>query len=925
MMSRIATALADVFHPHAPLLVALSFALAVFAAYVALELADRVRVTVGRTRLLWLGAAAVAMGGGIWTMHFLAIIGLRLPFRAHFNYGLTAVSLLVAVAVTAAGLYVAFWRGRRWPHYLAAGAIMGAGVAAMHYVGMAALEIPIPITYVPATAALSVVIAVVAATAALWLAVNVRGPWPRVASAAVMGLAVTGMHFTGMAAFICSYEPGAALIGAGESQPMLDTGVVAISLALLMAGLGLVYADRRAREVGQITLAQFGVGAIAAGDLDEVFFKALALMCKTLGVRFAVIKEIDLGSGQVRCLMAGANGLRDIKVTDIDSYANRPLLGHAFAAGAPLQRLGLDAETQAELGELFAGVTIAANLAVVNRPTDNAILVSRVFSDEERLFSDAEIVFLRDLGDLLAVFKSRDLAMQRVELRDRALAAIAQGVTITDEQTLAKRVIYANKAFLKMTGYTIDRLLAPQPPEFIVPDSSPGMAERLSLDGAKLRPTLLEARMLRADGSNFPCRVLASPIVNRTGDLTHYVWINEDVTESRRRNEKLREMQRTETLGQLTGGIAHEFNNLLAVVRSNAEDLREDLKEQALLRRQADMVVQAADRGAALVQQLLTYSRKKEIQPEVVEVPAVLADFEALLAKTLGADIAVKVVTAGNLPAIKVDPGQLEDALLALALNGRDAMEQGGTLTVEVARAELDANYAKEAPGVVPGNYVLIAVTDTGVGMTPEVMKRAFDPFFTTKEVGKGTGLGLSMVYGFVKQSGGYARLYSEPGLGTTVKLYLPAVERDGEAGAAPAAEVFAGDHAGARILLVEDNDLLRQSVGGKLERLGYSVVTAETGALAITVLEEGGATDLVLTDVIMPGMTGADLAREVQRRWPRTRILMTSGYTAAAVVGKVKMPPGVRLLSKPYTNAQLSEAVQSVLSEPAAAAEAEV
>jgi signal transduction histidine kinase len=477
-------------------------------------------------------------------------------------------------------------------------------------------------------------------------------------------------------------------------------------------------------------------------------------------------------------------------------------------------------------------------------------------------------------------------------------------------------VIYANAAFMAMTNYPPGQILAPRPPAFIVAGSSPGLNERLALDAVKRRPTTFDCKIMRADRSTFTCRVTASPIVDRLGDLTHYVWVHEDVTESRRRDSQLREMQRAETIGRLTGGVAHEFNNLLAVVRSNAEDIREDLRSVPLIHRQASLVVQAADRGVALVQQLLTYARKKETQTEIVDVTQVLGAFERLLRTTVEADIEIEMVSEEDLPAIKVDPAQFEEALLHLGLNARDAMPKGGRLIIETVCVHMDLDDVRQFHGLAPGAYLQIAITDTGDGMTADVARRAFDPFFTTKDVGQGTGLGLSMVYGFTKQTGGDARIYSEAGHGTVVKLYIPVA--DSNAVSAQAVDIFSDViPGGGRILLVEDNDLLRASVGGKLERLGYSVTAAPAGPQGVVALENNAPFDLVLTDVVMPGMSGADLAREVQRRWPRTKVLMTSGYSAAAVFGKVHIPHGIRLLPKPFTNAQLSEAVRATLAAP--------
>jgi signal transduction histidine kinase/ActR/RegA family two-component response regulator len=383
---------------------------------------------------------------------------------------------------------------------------------------------------------------------------------------------------------------------------------------------------------------------------------------------------------------------------------------------------------------------------------------------------------------------------------------------------------------------------------------------------------------------------------------------------------RLLQSQRLEAVGQLTGGVAHDFNNLLTVVLGNADllaaaDLREDQRRQAL-----DMLIGAAERGAVLTRQLLAFARKQPLAPSEVDVNQLVAGIDPMLRRTLGEHIEIEIVRGAGLWTAMVDPTQLESALLNLCLNARDAMPGGGRLTLETANAALDQRYADQHADVVPGQYTMVAVSDTGTGIEPAHLARVFEPFFTTKEKGKGTGLGLAMVYGFVKQSGGHVGIYSERGHGTTVKLYLPRAVGPRAETAPPvaAAELRGGAET---VLVVEDDEPVRLLAGLELRAMGYRVIEAASGAEAMRVLEQGETVDLLFTDIVMPGgMSGRELADAAWRLRPGLRVLFTSGYTENAIVHHGRLDPGVQLLPKPYRRADLARAVRVALERPAAA-----
>jgi signal transduction histidine kinase/ActR/RegA family two-component response regulator len=388
---------------------------------------------------------------------------------------------------------------------------------------------------------------------------------------------------------------------------------------------------------------------------------------------------------------------------------------------------------------------------------------------------------------------------------------------------------------------------------------------------------------------------------------------------------RLRQAQKMETIGQLTGGIAHDFNNLLTVILGGLETIGRQASalpqgtEVKRIARSSAMALQAVDNAATLTQRLLAFSRQQPLAPKPLEANRLVAEMSEILRRTLGETISLETVLAGGLWRTLADPNQLENALLNLSVNARDAMPDGGRLTIETANANLDDAYVDQLDDTVSaGQYVLIAISDNGAGMDAQTVERAFEPFFTTKEVGKGTGLGLSQVYGFVRQSKGHVRLYSEPGQGTTVKIYLPrliapadAPQQETQAVSQP---VSATD---GTVLVVEDHDALRAYSTDALRELGYTVLEAAAGQKALEILDSHPDIVLLFTDVVLPdGMNGRQLADEALRRRPGLKVLFTTGYTRNAIIHDGKLDDGVHLLSKPFTYADLAAKLHRIFSE---------
>ncbi len=469
----------------------------------------------------------------------------------------------------------------------------------------------------------------------------------------------------------------------------------------------------------------------------------------------------------------------------------------------------------------------------------------------------------------------------------------------------------ANEAFLGMVGYSLERLRGGLRLPDVVSPGAMGRVLAPSKGGDRAAP--FEAELVRRDGSTFPV-LMGSGSTGEGGDARIFFVL--DISERRRLEEQFRQSQRVETVGRLAGGVAHDFNNLLTPILSYCDLILKDTGPGGEWSEELLEVRRAGERAAALTRQLLAFSRKQVLQPRVVDLGALVSDAANLLRRLIGEDVTLTLALLPRPGWVLVDPGQIEQVLMNLAVNARDAMPRGGQLTVETATAEVDEEYARGRPEMEAGRYVVLSVSDTGTGMSDEAMGHLFEPFFTTKEKGKGTGLGLATVHGIVKQSRGHIWVYSELGRGTTFKVYLPEVGGPATEVEEPAPARAAG---GAEtVLVVEDDDSLRALVVRVLRSLGYRVLEAPEGTSALILSKtHDGSIDLLLTDVVMPGISGRELAEQIRVSRRRIKILYMSGYTENAIVHHGVLDPATALLEKPFTPDVLAARVRTVLDSP--------
>jgi PAS domain S-box-containing protein len=539
----------------------------------------------------------------------------------------------------------------------------------------------------------------------------------------------------------------------------------------------------------------------------------------------------------------------------------------------------------------------------------------------DRKTLEARLLALNETLEARVAERTQELAasVTKLEETEHRFRMLVEGVTDYAIFMLdpSGNIVNWNLGAERIKGYKSDEIIGQHYSVFYTEeDRRRGLPEKAIATAARTGKYESEGWRVRKDGSIFWANAVINTIEDADGCLLGFAKVTRDLTERRAAEERMRQAQKMEAIGQLTGGIAHDFNNLLTVVSGNIDALQRRLPKNAddSLRRLTDAALRGTTRAALLTHRLLAFSRRQPLEPKSVSVNVLITGITEMVHRTLGERIRVETVLAAGVWPTFVDSNQLESVLLNLAVNARDAMPDGGKLTIEAANVYLDEKYAADAE-VAPGQYVGIFVSDTGTGMTPDVAEKAFDPFFTTKEIGQGTGLGLSQVHGFIKQSGGHVKIYSEVGVGTTIKLYLPrdvSRDRDDETRTASASIPQAK---GETVLVVEDEADVRSFTVETLRELGYLVIEAADAGAGLRLLDAHREISLLLTDVGLPGgMNGRQLAEEARLRRRGLKVLYMSGYARNAIVHEGRLDLGVELIMKPFTYDGLAAKIRQVL-----------
>ncbi|MGH7544696.1 MAG: response regulator [Gemmatimonadota bacterium] len=656
-----------------------------------------------------------------------------------------------------------------------------------------------------------------------------------------------------------------------------------------------------------------GVALTQGGDLRATLQEVADGLVHHLDVSLARLWILDPAESVLE--LQGSAGL----YTDIDGEESRlPLGGDTIGRIAQERRPYFAHDVTADPGmrgrEWLAreGITAFAGYPLIVR--DRVVGVMAMYA-RHRL-SEFVLQTLATVGDAVAVGIERTRAEEALRRSEERFAKVfrASPIAIAIHTLDQGRFLDVNDAFLRLVGYAREEVVGRTAFDLkIWPDleDRPDLLERVRSGQTKEVSSAIRVK----DGS--VRQTLTSLEWLELGGATCLLSMIHDVTESRRLEEQLRQAQKMEAVGRLAAGVAHDFNNLLTVITGYCDLLFGSLEPGDPKRADVEEIRKAADGAATVTRQLLSFSRRQVLQPKVVDVNEVLASTETLLRRLIGEDVELVTSLGRELGTVKVDRGQLEQIIMNLAVNARDAMPEGGKLTIETANAEIDEAYARTHAIEQPGRYVMLAFSDTGVGMDAATRAHIFEPFFTTKDPGKGTGLGLATVYGIVQQSGGFIWVYSEPGHGTTFKIYLPRVGTSAET--SEETPVEAGTlQGGETILLVEDAPAVRSVTRQALKRYGYTVLEAESAKAALRLATgHEGPLHLLLTDVVMPSMSGRELSEQVARLRPDARVLYMSGYTDDAVVRHGVLEAGVAFLQKPFTPEALARKVREVLDRP--------
>ena len=927
-------------------LVPLSIVVAIIASFTALNLAGRIRESRDRARRVWLAAAAIALGGGIWSMHFVAMLAFSMPgMPMSYDLAPTLASLVLAIGFTGGGLALIDWSAPRRRRTLAAGVLIGTGVATMHYVGMTAMRMPATRSYDPIWVALSIVIAVAAATSAVWLATRNQKIGRRAAAAVVMGAAIAGMHYSGMHAATFTRAAAGIDHGAGGlaslGQAFLATAISFVTLLVLLLALAAAQLERVLQGAARREARLRFFGALndrlfAAGNATAAMAAAATLLGTELDASRCAYADVDADGDRFWIRSDYTAPGQSSSAGEYSLSLFGPRAANELRRGSALVVHNIAAELASGQGrEMFHAIGINAIVCCPLIKDGRLAAMIAVHQDHARTWTDHEIDLIKEVVDRCWAHVERIGAEARLRSSEERLRLAVDNAEVGfwDVDLVADELIWPPRTkgmfgIASDTPVTLKDFYDGLHPEdfeatFEAFTAATDPARRALYD-VEYRTVGREDGLIRwvaAKGRGIfddqgKCVRVAGTVLEITArreaqdalrelNATLEARIEAAVREREEAQEALRQSQKMEAMGQLTGGVAHDFNNLLTPIVGILDMLQRkgvgSEREQRLIAGAA----QSAERARTLVQRLLAFARRQPLQPVPVDIATLVEGMGDLVSSTTGPQIKVVVEAPAGLPPAKADPNQLEMAVLNLAVNARDAMPGGGTLRISVSRESLGA---QNRCGLRAGHYLRLSVADTGVGMDDETLARAIEPFFSTKGIGKGTGLGLSMVHGLASQLGGALAIQSRPGVGTTVELWLPQSAVAAEQGRAP--EPVPMTTVSGTALLVDDEALVRMSTADMLSDLGYDVIEASSGEDAMRVISEGLHFDLLVTDHLMPGMSGTDLIERVRAMRPGIPALLASGYA-----NNDGLDPALPRLTKPFRKDELAACLRQIAS----------
>ena len=928
---------------HDPYLVSLSIVIAIIGSFTALSLASRIRRSSGRSRAAWLAAAAAALGGGIWSMHFVAMLAFSMPgMLMRYELAPTLLSLCLAIGFTGAGLAIVDWQRASVSRMLAAGLLIGTGVASMHYLGMAAMRMSATLSYDARWVAVSVAIAIVAATLAVWLAGRDQRSGGRAGASVVMGFAIAGMHYAGMyaATFTRSRGVGEANGLASLGQAYLATAIGLVTLFVLLLGLAAVWVEHLLRTSAEREerlhfFSELNDRLLRSSDAWHAMSAASELLGRKLSASRCAYADVDRDGDRfwIRSDYTAPGQESSVGAYSLDLFG--PRASQNLRAGEAVVLRDIARELEPGGGrEMFQGISIDAIICCPLIGGDGRLsAIMAVHQDHPRDWTANEILLVKEVVERCWAHVGRIGAEARLRESEERLRLAVDNAEIGfwDLDVVNDALVWParTKAMFGISPdvpVTLTDFYEGLHPEDREPTAvaftaaiDPGQRALYDVEYRTVGKEDGIVRWIAAKGRGVfdetgRCLRVAGTVVEITGrkraeealrelNATLEARIATALKDREEVQEALRQSQKMESMGQLTGGVAHDFNNLLTPIIGSLDLLQRKgvggEREQRLIAG----AMQSAERAKILVQRLLAFARRQPLQPVAVDIGKLVSGMGELISSTTGPQVHVVIDAGADLPCARADHNQLEMAILNLSVNARDAMPDGGTLRLSASTAAIGQGHRS---GLNPDRYLCIAISDTGSGMDEATLARATEPFFSTKGVGKGTGLGLSMVHGLSSQLGGALTLHSQTGVGTTVELWLPVSA--GETPVEMAVEKIVSHVATGTALVVDDEDLVRMTTADMLIDLGYQVIEASSGEGAMRLIGAGVRFDVLVTDHLMPGMTGTDLAYAVRDLSPERPVLIVSGYAETAGIDAT-----LPRLTKPFRRDDLAAALSQL------------